>query len=111
LEIKGFSPSQPRFWESTRCIVLQDVSEAIPKIIQRELRVRCADGRSGAGFATLEKWLNQNDALFLRRNNAEPIVVLPSRTWAACLQKFPQGNAPAIRPMPNRPQHAGKHSR
>jgi len=43
LEIKGFSHSQPRFWESTRCIVLQDVSEAIPKIIQRELRVRCAD--------------------------------------------------------------------
>ena len=51
--------------------------------------------RNGAGFATLEKWLGEFDALFLRRDNAEPIVVLPWRTWAACLQKFPQGNAAA----------------
>ena len=36
----------------------------------------------GAGFVTLEKWLGENDVLFLRRNNAEPVVVLPWRTWA-----------------------------
>jgi len=53
--------------------------------------------RNGAGFATLEKWLNQNDALFLRRNNAEPIVVLPWRSWVACIQKFSLSeNAPVI---------------
>jgi Holliday junction resolvase len=44
--------------------------------------------RGGAGFITLEKWLGENDALFLRRNNSDPIVVLPWRVWAALLQKF-----------------------
>jgi Holliday junction resolvase len=44
--------------------------------------------KAGAGFVTLEKWLGTNDALFLRRNNQEPIVVLPWKTWAALLQKF-----------------------
>jgi Holliday junction resolvase len=52
--------------------------------------------RGGASFVTLEKWLGENDALFLRRNNAEPMVVLPWRTWAACIQKFSQENAAAI---------------
>ena len=44
---------------------------------------------SGAGFVTLEKWLAENDALFLRRDHAEPIVVLPWRTWAALISKVP----------------------
>ncbi len=37
---------------------------------------------NGAGFTTLERWLGDNDALFLRRDRAEPMVVLPWRTWA-----------------------------
>jgi Holliday junction resolvase len=32
---------------------------------------------SGEGFATLERWLGDADALFLRRDRAEPLVVLP----------------------------------
>jgi Holliday junction resolvase len=40
---------------------------------------------SGEGFATLERWLGENDALFLRRDRAEPIVVLPWRSWARLL--------------------------
>lgn len=36
---------------------------------------------SGAGFTLLQKWLGEADALFLRRNNAEPMIVLPWRTW------------------------------
>jgi Holliday junction resolvase len=35
----------------------------------------------GAGFKTLERWLGENDALFLRRDRSEPVVVLPWRTW------------------------------
>lgn len=38
--------------------------------------------KNGAGFRTLETWLGENDALFLRRDRAEPMVVLPWRTWA-----------------------------
>ena len=38
--------------------------------------------KGGAGFITLEKWLGEYDALFLRRNNSDPLVVLPWRLWA-----------------------------
>jgi hypothetical protein len=41
--------------------------------------------RSGAGFTTLERWLGEYDALFLRRNNADPLVVLPWRVWSRIL--------------------------
>jgi hypothetical protein len=37
------------------------------------------------GLATLERWLGENDVLFLRRNDAEPIIVLPWRVWALLL--------------------------
>lgn len=37
---------------------------------------------SGAGFVTLEKWLGDNDALFLIRDRAEPVVVVPWRIYA-----------------------------
>jgi hypothetical protein len=43
--------------------------------------------RGGAGFVQLEKWLGEFDALFLKRNNAEPMVVLPWRVWAQLLGK------------------------
>jgi hypothetical protein len=42
---------------------------------------------SGAGFTTLERWLGEFDALFLRRNHADPLVVLPWRVWARLLEK------------------------
>jgi hypothetical protein len=45
--------------------------------------------KNGSGFATLEKWLGEFDALFLRRNNADALVVLPWRTWAALIRRRP----------------------
>jgi hypothetical protein len=36
----------------------------------------------GEGFATLERWLGDTDAVFLRRDRADPLVVLPWQTWA-----------------------------
>jgi hypothetical protein len=33
--------------------------------------------RNGESFATLEKWLGENDLFFLRRNNAAPPVLTP----------------------------------
>ncbi len=38
--------------------------------------------RNGEGFATQEKWLCANDLLFLRRNNAAPLVLMPWQVWA-----------------------------
>ncbi len=36
---------------------------------------------SGEGFSLIERWLSDHDALFLRRDRAEPLVVLPWRVW------------------------------
>jgi Holliday junction resolvase len=41
--------------------------------------------KNGGGFVQLETWLADYDCLFLKRNNAEPLVVLPWRVWAALL--------------------------
>src|SRR3954471_3629686 len=41
---------------------------------------------SGEGFTTLERWLGENCALFLKRDRAEPLVVLPWRTWERLLK-------------------------
>jgi hypothetical protein len=49
--------------------------------------------KNGAGFTQLETWLGEYDVLFLRRNNAGPMVVLPWRVWAALLAKIPRGGA------------------
>ena len=47
--------------------------------------------KNGAGFATLEALLNEYDALFLRRNNADPLVLLPWRIWARILDRCGHG--------------------
>lgn len=41
----------------------------------------CEVKASGEGFATLERWLGESDALFLRRDRTDPLVVLPWRVW------------------------------
>jgi Holliday junction resolvase len=43
--------------------------------------------KTGEGFTTLERWLGEFDALFLKRNRGEPMVVLPWRVWAQLLGK------------------------
>jgi Holliday junction resolvase len=42
--------------------------------------------KKGKGFATLERWLAEYAALFLRRNYADPLVRLPWRIWARILE-------------------------
>jgi Holliday junction resolvase len=46
--------------------------------------------KDGAGFMQLEKWLGEYDALFLRRNNAEPLVLVPWRVWKRLLEQVPR---------------------
>jgi hypothetical protein len=43
--------------------------------------------KNGAGFVQLETWFDEYDALMLRRNNADPLVLLPWRVWAALLAR------------------------
>ena len=35
----------------------------------------------GEGFKTLARWLGTNDALFLGRDRAAPLVVVPLHVW------------------------------
>jgi Holliday junction resolvase len=37
---------------------------------------------NGAGFTMLEKWMGRYDVLFLRRDHAAPLVVLPWEIYA-----------------------------
>lgn len=38
--------------------------------------------RGDAGFKTVEAWLSDADALFIKRDRQQPLVVLPWRVWA-----------------------------
>jgi Holliday junction resolvase len=58
--------------------------EAAPFVAEVKAR------KDGQGFAQLERWLDTYDLLFLRRNNADPLVVMPWRVWAAMLSKVQQ---------------------
>jgi Holliday junction resolvase len=55
--------------------------EAAPLVAEVKSR------RDGAGFTTLERWLGDFDALFLRRNHADPLIVLPWRSWTRILER------------------------
>jgi hypothetical protein len=37
--------------------------------------------KNGSGFTQLEKWFGEYQVLFLRRDRADPLVVLPWSTW------------------------------
>ena len=45
--------------------------------VKAEVKARAA----GGGFRTLERWLGGNDALFLWRDRAAPLVVVPLHVW------------------------------
>ncbi len=42
---------------------------------------------NGEGFKTLERWLGANDMLFLVRDRADPLVVVPWRVWERLLKR------------------------
>lgn len=51
-----------------------------------ELMAEVKARASGQGFVTLERWLRGMDALFLRRDRAEPLVLLPWTTYVRLLK-------------------------
>lgn len=42
---------------------------------------------SGEGFALLERWLAEFDALFLKRDRADPLIVVPAHVWFKLLKR------------------------
>jgi len=61
------------------------VDVVIEGIGRCEVKVRA----SGGGFKTIETWLADNAALFLRRDRQSPLVVLPWETWEPLLKGKP----------------------
>ncbi len=59
-----------------------------------DLRVEVKARRNGNGFSTLEEWLGDCDVLFLRRNNAKPMVYLPWTTWLRLVKALAKDKAP-----------------
>lgn len=47
--------------------------------------------KNGAGFKTLEGWLGTNDLLILRRNNADPMCVIPWALFATLAKLYYEG--------------------
>jgi hypothetical protein len=43
--------------------------------------------KNGQGFATISRWVGDNDFLILKQNHADPIVVVPWRVWALLLRE------------------------
>jgi hypothetical protein len=51
--------------------------------------VKARGNEQGRGFKTIETWLADYDVLFLRRDQKEPLVVLPWASWARLLKGGP----------------------
>jgi hypothetical protein len=51
------------------------------------LVAECKARGSGGGFVQLERWLGEYDLLFLRRNNADALVLVPWRVWRRLLTR------------------------
>jgi Holliday junction resolvase len=43
--------------------------------------------KNGTGFVQLERWLGEYDLLVLKRNHADPLILLPWRVWTQLLAK------------------------
>ena len=46
--------------------------------------------KNGAGFTTLENWIGKYDALFLRKDRTDPMVVIPWRVWVQLVERVRQ---------------------
>lgn len=53
------------------------------------LKIEVKARRGGAGWKVIASWMKDNDVLLLKQNNAEPLVVLPWRTWLLNLSFMP----------------------
>ena len=65
-----------------------------PEPLKAEVKAR----GEGSGFRTLERWLGSNDVLFLIRDRATPLVVVPLHVWMEIIrlsaaQAEPDGDA------------------
>jgi len=63
---------------------------------------------NGKGFTMLERWLGEYDVLFLRRDRADPLVVLPFRVWQRLITGGEDGKATSANGIGPRKPESGK---
>ena len=68
-------------------------------LIQGALIAEVKARKDGEGFKTLEGWLGENDMLLLKRNNAEPLAVMPWDVLVTFLTNMDIGDAPEDQPL------------
>jgi len=56
-------------------------------VIDNEWRGEIKARKNGDGFKVLEKWLGNQDLLFLRRDRQEPLIVMPWSTYVHMLRR------------------------
>jgi len=56
-------------------------------VIVAGMRAEVKGRASGEGFKTLERWLGEHDLLFLRRDRAQPMVLMPWPTWERLMRR------------------------
>jgi Holliday junction resolvase len=64
-----------------------DIDIYVNSIDETPLVAEVKSRANGSGLVTLEKWLGEYDLLFLRRNDVDPMVLLPWRVWGALLAR------------------------
>jgi hypothetical protein len=57
---------------------------------QMPIKAEVKGRKSGAGFVTLENWIGEYDALFLRKDRADQMVVVPWRVWMQLVERVRQ---------------------
>lgn len=50
-------------------------------LLREKLTAEVKARANGEGFAVIEKWLGSADILFLRKDKAKPLVLLPWHVW------------------------------
>lgn len=62
-----------------------------------DLHAEVKSRKNGAGFKTLEGWLGTCAMIFLRRNHAQPMVVMPWDTYVHLIKLIPPaGHLPSV---------------
>jgi hypothetical protein len=56
-------------------------------VVGKEMIAEVKARKNGEGFKTLEDWLGDNDLLLLKRNNKEPMAVIPWPVLIALLKE------------------------
>jgi hypothetical protein len=59
--------------------------------------------KDGGGFTLLERWLGDYDALFLKRDRQEPLVVIPWRVWVRLIGAGNEAASPRRRANGGKP--------